>query len=162
MSIVLHHANTGLTWGKIFIDGIRTNSDSPSWSGELPVGNHKVTADAPCCIPESRDINVKAGSDNPQMLFRLRSKPATLSVSSELPCEIWLNGIRRASCAESIHDPVAVPLPQGVLKGPVSFLLVRPGLNDLTVTETFEAGRRKILHVGQGSVVTPQKEKRDD
>ncbi|MBQ4335150.1 MAG: hypothetical protein IJC63_07250, partial [Myxococcaceae bacterium] len=60
-------------------------------------------------------------------------------------CEIWLDGLRRASCADSVRDPVAVPLPPGELRGEVSFVLVRQGKADVARTERFEAGQARVI-----------------
>ena len=101
----------------------------------------------PCCIPETREIDVLPGEQTPPIIFRLPSKPALLSVISGEPCDIWLEGIRRSSCEASVRDPVAVPLPEDALRGEVTFVLVRPGKADVTRTEKFEAGQAKIVRV---------------
>lgn len=147
LSVMIQHASQGLTWGKIFLDGSRVNGDSPSWSGEVAVGHHAVRAEAPCCIPETREVDVLPGEQTPPIIFRLPSKPALLSVISGEPCDIWLDGIRRSSCEASVRDPVAVPLPEDALRGKVTFVLVRPGKADVTRTEKFEAGQAKIVRV---------------
>ena len=152
LSVMIQHASRGLTWGKIFVDGKRVNGDSPSWSGEVPAGHHDIRAEAPCCIPESRALEVLPGDQTPPVIFRLPSKPALLSVVSSEPCDIWLGGIRRSGCEESVRDPVAVPLPEDALRGDVTFVLVRPGKPDVTRTEKFEAGQRKVVRIeGQES-----------
>ena len=147
LSVMIQHASRGLTWGQIFLDGARVNGDSPSWSGEVAAGHHSIRAEAPCCIPETRELDVLPGEQTPPVIFRLPSKPALLSVVSAEPCDIWLGGIRRSGCEESVRDPVAVPLPEDALRGDVTFVLVRPGRADVTRTERFEAGQAKVVRI---------------
>ncbi|MDR0965070.1 MAG: protein kinase [Myxococcales bacterium] len=150
LDVMLQHAAHGLTWGKLFLDGEWVNGHSPTWSGEVESGRHELRVEAPCCLPETRQIRVAEGDRNPPVMFRLLSRPALLSVVSDEACDIWLGGIRRASCAESLRDPVAVPMPNGELRGEVSFLLVRPGHEDVLRTERFEAGQERKIHVSFG------------
>ena len=147
LEVMVQHAAYGLTWGKIFLDGQWINGQSPAWSGEVAVGWHELRVEAPCCLAEARRVLVAAGDQNPPVVFRLSSRPALLSVVSDEACEIWLDGLRRASCADSVRDPVAVPLPQGALRSDVSFLLVRPGKEDVVRTERFEAGQAREIRV---------------
>ena len=145
LEVMVQHASHGLTWGRIFLDGKWVNGHAPTWSGEVPVGRHELRVESPCCLVESRGVTVAAGDQNPPVVFRLRARPALLSVVSEEACEIWLDGLRRASCADSVRDPVAVPLPPGELRGEVTFVLVRQGKPDVACTERFEAGQARVI-----------------
>ena len=145
LEVMVQHATHGLTWGRIFLDGKWVNGHAPTWSGEVPVGRHELRVESPCCLAESRGVTVATGDQNPPVVFRLRARPALLSVVSEEACEIWLDGLRRASCADSVRDPVAVPLPPGELRGEVTFVLVRQGKPDVARTERFEAGQARVI-----------------
>lgn len=147
LEVMVQHATHGLTWGKIYLDGQWINGHSPAWTGEVEVGRHELRVEAPCCLAETRSVMVAAGDQTPPVIFRLLSRPALLSVVSDEACEIWLDGTRRASCLDSVRDPVAVPLPRGALRSDVTFLLVRPGKEDLARTERFEAGQLREIRV---------------
>jgi hypothetical protein len=72
----------------------------------------------------------------------LTRKPALLSVrSSQKDLGIMIAGVFRGTAGESEKDPIAVPLPEGALKGPLSVRLFRAGFRDDVRTLTVTAGQ---------------------
>lgn len=152
LSVMIHHADRGLTWGTISIDGVQMNDSAPTWSGALSTGVHMVDVQAPCCIGQTRRIRVLPGQSNPPLIFHLQSKPATLTVlGGGEGCEIWLKGLRLASCMGSVERPVHIPMGKGMLRSQVPVRIVRPGMADLTVEDKFEAGKLMTLTLDDAS-----------
>ena len=127
-------------YARIYVDGEHVNPSTPIFEGSRPLGHHKVVIESDSCERWEREFDL--GPEGMPVQALLTRKPALLSVrSSQKDLGIMITGVFRGTAGESEKDPIAVPLPEGALKGPLSVRLFRAGFRDDVRTLTVTAGQ---------------------
>lgn len=130
-------------WGEIVVDGKTRAKSATRTRLYLPVGVHDIEVKNPWSRSEQRRVEVThAGA---QLRVRLRPRPASLVVHSNVDADVLIDGVSVGRSWTSEIAPLAVPLDGWRARRAVRITLQRPGFKPLVTEATLVAGTRTVI-----------------
>jgi len=136
-----------------------SNGYGQRFATRLPVGRYRVTIQNTNCQEEEFELEVPEklrAPDELDLRRKLRFRPATLAVESELPdAAVWVEGVFKGSAAESQADAITIPL-EGERGSRALRLELRHPTAGVMVSEvTVRAGQRQLVRAPRTAFAQP-------
>ncbi|HOX47156.1 MAG TPA: protein kinase [Myxococcota bacterium] len=131
----------------------------------LKPGTYRVTIQNDFCQDDEFELTVPEALRTPEDLNlrrKLRFRPATLAVDSELPdAGVWVDGVFKGSAADSQTDAITIPLEGGRGTRALRLELRHPAAGVMVSEVTVQAGQRQLVRAPRAAFAPARKDGAD-